>query len=372
MFFFTFPIIWSFAYFFYIFYILIIFSCILYFLPAIGVLVKNGLLKKNESFYYQTGFDFYWIFGTFLFFIFFANYTWSSPTLTSWFGNILFSSFQLKISYLIVFFFYCVLLVFSTSFYFSSKELYDFVIVSFNFFYWILFLFTSNNLFTFIFFIEILSTLVFLILITSTFSTTYFYNNLDLNLNNYFANNLPFFYLQTLIFFFWISLITSLNLFLFLILFYLKFLTLDWFVLEYVFFYLVTLNESKNTTFLIFIWFNLLFCLLLKCGLVPFYFWKPIFFKGVPLHVLFFYIFFFYFFLFLFIIYFLTTYVNELFFFFIFVNALLLMIGIFILFFILCEAFYLKSFFALSSIINTLFVMLALNGTVVSSILFLI
>src|SRR5438132_807957 len=39
-------------------------------------------------------------------------------------------------------------------------------------------------------------------LITSTFSTTYFYNNLDLNLNNYFSANTPFFYLQMLMYFF--------------------------------------------------------------------------------------------------------------------------------------------------------------------------
>ena len=114
--------------------------------------------------------------------------------------------------------------------------------------------------------------------------------------------------------------------------------------------------------FIIFIWFNLLFSIFLKCGLVPFYFWKPAFFKGMPLHSLFFYIVFFYFFIFIYFLYFFLIYLNEIFYFFTVINMLILCIGFFILLFILCEAFYLKAFLAMSSILNTLFVFLALNG----------
>jgi hypothetical protein len=85
----------------------------------------------------------------------------------------------------------------------------------------------TNDIFNLYVFIEILSTLITLLLITSTFSTTYFYNNLNLNLHNYFNNTTPFFFVQMLMYFFWISLISSLNLFFFLILFYIKFLTFD-------------------------------------------------------------------------------------------------------------------------------------------------
>jgi len=38
------------------------------------------------------------------------------------------------------------------------------------------------------------------------------------------------------------------------------------------------------------------------------------------------------------------------------------MAGVLLLMFILCEAYYLKTFLALSSILNTLFVFLALSG----------
>jgi hypothetical protein len=362
--------LWSFSFFFYYLYVLIISCIVLYMIPSLSNLSLFVKQKNNVNFEYLTGFDLFWVFSTIVFFFVTVNFTWCSYPISAWFGNLFFAHFQNKISYFVIFFFYLIIIVYSTTFYFSSKQTYDFIIIIFNFFYWILFLFFTNNLFTFIFFIEILSTLIFVLLVNSTFSTTYFYNNLDLSLNSYFSSNTPMFYLQTLMYFFWISLITSLNLFFFLILFYIKFLTFDMYLFEFVFYNLITLQSFKDLFSILLIWFNFLFCIFLKCGLVPFYFWKPMFFKGIPLHSLFFYIFFFYFFLFLFIIYFILTLSTEIFFFFIFINIVTLLIGFLMLLFILCEAYYLKAFFALSSIINTLFVFLALNGSEISYSLF--
>lgn len=168
--------------------------------------------------------------------------------------------------------------------------------------------------------------------------------------------------LLSFFFVFWISLISSLNLFVFLTLMYFRFYTFDWYMMEHVFTYLITLNDVKSVFALSLVWLNFLFCIFLKCGLVPFYFWKPIFFKGIPLHTLFFYITFFYFFLFYFFIYFLIIYFNELFYFNMFVNVLLLVLGLIILIFLVCESFYIKAFLAMSSILNTLLVFLTMNS----------
>jgi hypothetical protein len=363
MFFISYSILWSFNFFFYFVYVLVIFSLILYSIPSLKEIINYNKFKKTTTFDYLTGFDLYWIFLTPLFFFILISLSWSSCVISAWFGAVIFSSFQYKIIFLIIFIFYCMITLYSIAFYFSSKEIYDYIITCFNFFFWTLFMFTSNTIFTIIFFIEILSTLIYLLLITSTFSTTYFYNNLNMNLHNYFNLTTPFFFVQMLMYFFWISLISSLNLFFFLILFYLKFLTFDWFLFEFVFFYIINLSNFKDLFFIFFVWFNLLFSIFLKCGLVPFYFWKPIFFKGMPIHALLFYIGFFYFFIFLFFIYFFLNYVSEIFFFFLNINMCLLAVGFFILLFILCEAYYIKAFLAMSSIINTLFVFLALNGT---------
>lgn len=272
--------------------------------------------------------------------------------------------------FLVIFVFYLVLTVYCTSLYFSSKEIFDYIIVCFNFFFWVYFLFSANTVFTIIFFIEVISNLILLLLIASSFSTTYFFNNLSLNLHNYFNSTTPIFFVQMLMYFFWISLITSLNLFLFLILFYIKFTTFDFYFFEFIFFYIVNMDDVKDVFFIVLIWFNLLFCVFLKCGLVPFYFWKPVFFRGMPIHALFFYIIFFYFFILLFFIYFFMVCVNEVFYFFIVVNISMLIVGFFILLFILCEAYYVKAFLALSSILNTLFVFLAMCGSANTDVLF--
>jgi hypothetical protein len=282
--------------------------------------------------------------------------SWSGPSVLGWFGHILWTTLQLNLSYFVILSFTFIWVAYLSSLYYTSNEVYDYTITSYSFFTWILFLFYANNSFTVIFFIEIISTLIMLLIITSLFSSAYFYNNLYLERHSYFNQSTPFSFLQTIMFFFWISLVSSLNLFVFLTLMYFKFYTFDWFLLEHVFYYLVSLSDIKSLFSVSLIWLNFLFCIFLKCGLVPFYFWKPIFFKGIPMHTLFFYIVFFYFFLFYFFIYFLVVYFNELFYFNVFINILLLTLGLLILVFIICESFYIKAFLAMSSILNTLFV----------------
>lgn len=368
----NYSILWSITYFFIFFYNILIFSIIIYLVANIKDFVSYSNFANNNLFNYLTGLDLLYFFKTPLLILLLVNFSWISPSILIWFSHIIFTSFQFKITYLILGFFILVWLFYSISFYYSSQEIFDYTIVTYSFFIWIIFLFYSNNIFTVIFFIEILSTIITLLLITSTFSTTYFYNNLSLTSHNYFNQSTPFSFLQTLMFFFWISLISSLNLFVFLSLFYLKFLTFDWYILESIFFYVISLSDLKSLFFSSLVWFNFLFCIFLKCGLVPFFFWKPIFFKGMPLHSLFFYIVFFYFFIFYFFIYFFMVYLNELFYYNIFINLVLLIMGLIVLVFIICESYYIKSFLAMSSILNTLFVFLAMSSYTTIDYIFII
>ena len=215
MFFINPSLLWSFSFFFMHIYIITLFSIIIYSIPSIKEILLVSKFKNKKIFEYVTGFEIHWFLVTPLFLLFILISAWSSYPLTAWFGSLLVSSFQLKISYFITFFFFLILTTYTSSFYFSSKEPYDYLIVNYNFFFWIMFLFFSNTIFTIIFFIEITSTLIFLLIVTSTFSSTYFYNNLNLNLHNYFNQTTPFFFIQVLMYFFWISLISSLNLFFF-------------------------------------------------------------------------------------------------------------------------------------------------------------
>jgi hypothetical protein len=256
--------------------------------------------------------------------------------------------------------FWLYLLIFSSTSYFTSREIYDYVIVTLHFLYWVTLIFYSNTIFTVIFIIEVIGALIFLLVITSTFSSVFFYRNLNLNYGHLFQQSTPYTYLQSILYIFWISLVSSLNLFVFLLLFYYKILTLDWYVAEYVFLYFINTNTTRDIFALGVIWFVLLFSIFVKCGLAPLFIWKPTFFKGLPLYTLFFYITFFYSSFYLFIIHFLLSSLSEIFYFYVIFFWLLILVGLFFLFFMICETYYIKSFLAISSIINSLLVFLAL------------
>ena len=355
-------ILWSIFYFALNFYILLVFSGILYLIPNIIYFTSANKYQLTTKFFFINGPSASLLFYVPLVTLMLINLSWHSPELLVWFGHLIFSALQYKLTYLITLTFTLTLAVYLISVYFTSTEIYDYMIVIYNFFYFVLFLFATTNLLTFIFFVELLSTLVTLVLVTSLFSSIYSYNLTSSKEDIYFSNILPLSFLQTLLFFFWISLIASLNLFLFLIFFYLNIQTFDWFLLDSLFYNIVMYSSPSNIITLMVSWFILFFCILLKCGVVPFFFWKPTFFKGISLHALFFYITFYYYFLLLFLTIFLVSYVNDIFYYSSFVNYLVLMIGILFLFFILCESYYIKAFLALSSILNTLFIFLALSS----------
>ena len=185
-------------------YLLLIFCVITYLLSFSKTAIAHTQLKTSASFTFIVGIDFFAISFFFAALLFVTASAWNSPAQFAWFGNILFSALQLKIFYLALFFFVLVSAPYATSFYFTSKNSFDYPIVVFNFFYWTTLLFFSNNLFVFVFFLEILSTLILLLVITSVFSSNSFYNNLNLNLHHYFNSSTPLFFVQILIFFFWV------------------------------------------------------------------------------------------------------------------------------------------------------------------------
>lgn len=360
--------VWGLCFFFIAVYVVLWATVIFYTTPNIPQFIQGS----TSSYTYITGLANIALVLTPLLVLLFLLLSWSGPSVLAWYNHIIFTNWQYRLSYLVLFNFVIVLLSYSTSLYFSSNDVYDYYVVIFNFFFWMLFLFYVNNIFTFIFFIEIISTLIILLLTTSTFSSSYFYNLRNLSQHSYFHSTTPITFFKSILFFFWISLVGSLNLFVFLTFFYLQVLTFDWFLTEALVLYLLTVNNLKSLFTLLIVWLILIFCIFLKCGLVPFYFWKPVFFKGMTLHSLFFYIYFFYFNLLLFVTYFLLVYMNELLLVTVSINTLLLLFGIIAVFFILFESYYVKAFLALSSILNTLFLFLGLTSFHVVDLYFLL
>lgn len=372
MVFLTFSNMWSFSFFFCISYLLLIISLITYLLPIFQSFTKFTISTNKTYFSFINSFDMFWIIASFIFLLVILNNFWTGPTFSIWFGHLVITNFQWKITYLILTSFFLYTIVFNSTTYFTSREIYDYTIVTFHFLYWVNWIFYSNTIFTVIFIIEVIGALIFLLVITSTFSSTFFYRNLNLNYGHLFQQSTPYTYLQTILYIFWISLVSSLNLFVFLLLFYYKILTLDWYLTEYIFLYFITINTTKDIFLLGLIWFVLLFAIFVKCGLAPLFIWKPTFFKGLPIYTLFFYITFFYSLFYLFIINFLMSSLSEIFYFYVIFFWVLVLLGLFTLFFIICETYYIKAFLAVSSIINSLLVFLALASPHYIDVLFLI
>lgn len=352
--------VWAIFYFSHNIYLLFIFSITLYLLPNLTLFTGANNFSTNLSFTSQDGLDLLRLFTAPLFLLLLLHTTWSGPAITAWFSHIIFSNYQYKVTYLLALFFFTYLCGFLTSSHYSSTNVYDYTITIFNFFMWLLLTFFSNNIFTFIFFLELLSASITLLLVTSTFSSSYFYNSLSYSRHNYFQTSTPTALLQTLIFFFWITLVASLMLFLFLMVFYFKFLTFDWNLVDSIFTYLMMTSSLKSVFTTSFTWLLLLICIFIKCGIVPFYLWKPMFFKGMSITSLFFYVYIYYFSIFFYFTYIIFFYLNELFFTNVYLVIGFLIIATLGLASILFESFYLKSFLALSSILNSVLIFYAL------------
>lgn len=364
--------VWALCYFSHSVYILFVASAILYLLPNVADFSQANTFSRGGSFTSLEGQDLLKLVLTPLLLVFILHTTWSGPSLTAWFGHVVFSNFQFKITYVMYFFFASFLLGLSSTAHYSSMGSYDFTLVTLNFFFWVWLTFFSNNFFTFIFFIELLSASITLLLVTSTFSSSHFYNNVSYSKHSYFHTSTPTAFLQTLLFFFWVTLVSSLALFLFLLIFYFKMLSFDWNLTDVVFLYLLQVSSITHIFSISFSWLLLLICIFIKCGTVPFYFWKPTFFKGMTLTSLFFYVYIYYFGIFFYFTYVIFFYLNELFFFNLYIIVALVLVATLGLSVLLYESFYVKSFLALSSILNSVFIFFALCSHQSSDVLFLL
>ena len=370
MFFLTYSNLWSISVFLPLTYTIFVFSGLLYCAPTLKNQTYFAVTKSKSLFSKLNTFDLLPLMYSPLLILLLVLFMWSAPATSAWFGHIIFANYQLKMTYFVFSLFFFITYILLTTMYFTSREVYDYFIVLYNFFYWIVLLFMANTIFTTIFIIEVISAVIFLLIVTSTFTSNYFYRNLDLSFGNLFQNSTPYTFLQALIYYVWISLISALNLFIFILLLYIKLHTLDWFTLEHVFQYLTLVTSVKDLLGIGCAWLVFLLSIFIKSGIAPLYLYKPTFFKGLPFYTLAFYICFFYFFFFLFTIHLLNAYFAEIFYFYSFAITLLVLLGLFTLFFIICDSYYLKVFLAVSSILNSLFVFLALTSNHATSITF--
>lgn len=348
--------LWNTTFFFPIFYLLSIFSLALYFVPLVSFFISFDKFK-NQTTYVHINFETICAFLLLPSFIITALVlSWISPTTYVWFSQLTVSTTQRPITIFCLLAYVLLIYIYSANLIFNTKEIYDFMIILHNTLVWLFLLFYANNLFAIIFFIETLTSLTILVLITSTFSSSYSYDTANFPKSLYFQPLIPKEILNSLIYFFWMSLLSSLLLFLFLILFYTSTFALELSLAN------ICLNFTSTTalitqflaTSLVLMLFTI--TIFLKCGLVPLFIWKPTVFKGLTMHAIFFYICFYYHFLLIFLLRVLIVDIPEITWYNKTTLNVLLILGVFVLFFILLESYYLKSFLAMSSILNTLLI----------------
>ena len=370
----SFPIaynsLWALTYFSYLVYTFFITSTLVYILSNLYTYIMTNNFTTNNTFTSYNGTDLLKLLFTPTLFLLLVHTTWVGPSLTAWFGHLIFSNFQFKLTYVLYSFFTTYLIVLLSTHHTSSLNFFDFITTLLNFFMWVWVLSFSSNVFTFIFFLELLSATVTLLLVTSTFSSYHFYNNISFTKHSYFQISTPTAYLQTLMFFFWITLFASLALFLFLITFYLKFFTFDFSLISSIFTFLVLNSSLKSLLSVSLTWFMFLISISIKCGLLPFYLWKPSFFKGMTMISLFYYIYIYYFTVLFMFLYVVGNHFHELFTFYLSLTLVLVIIATVGLVSIVFESFYFKAFLALSSIFNSTLLLYALCGFQTIDLLF--
>jgi len=324
-------------------------------------LYKLILCKNNLTSFINLKFILYYIY-IILLINYFNNI---SPVFFFFFNHLYISNIYNYVCILTLLIFHVTVLLISSHQYSLNKMNYNVIIYLFLLKCWLDLLFLCTNLFTLVFIVELLSITLFILL-------SIFNNYKTINFNfNYITNFIieynyikPTYQFYSLILIFWISFVTSVNLFFYLIYFIYFINTFDLILIDYLILYLNSVSTKYNYIQLNFIFIGFIFTWFLKLGLVPFFFWKPNTFKGLTFIFLIIYILFFYFIFLVYSIYLFTFFFNELINYIYIFSILISYISLILLISFLFDVSNIKIFLAYSSILNTLliFVFLFFNN----------
>jgi NADH:ubiquinone oxidoreductase subunit 2 (subunit N) len=208
-------------------------------------------------------------------------------------------------------------------------------------------IFLSNNIFSFIFILELNTSIIFYKLVVSKL----WYQSLDKNkkLNKIKSKN----YINLIFYQFWITFFSTIMIFFFYINTNFIFGTTDWALVNFITFVENNINYFNKKILLILLSLIFLFSLFFKVGVAPFHLFKIEIYKSIPyLSILFYTTYYIVAFLF-FLLYLLSNLYLSLFFYIWFIFSLTLILGSIYIISLLFDVNFIKAFFAYSTIINT-------------------
>jgi hypothetical protein len=311
-------------------------------------MVKSTISKKNYNYIFIK------FMITLCFLLISQNYTYFGFYGCFWCNHLFLNNFIYKYIFfflkIVLFIFYIVYLLAITKVYFSTDYLYSIgVILVIS-----PLLFLSNNFFSFYFFLELIVCLTFFKFVVSRFwykSSLKFYKQ---SAAEKYKDYTPKMFTNALFFQYWISFFSSIMLLYFFIALESTFSSTEW----------TFLNLASNfvklpkSFYLYFYFFIIAF--FLKLGITPFHLYKVEIYKGLPYISLFIYTIIFFFIYFFFFVFLIINYFQV---FFSYYWISIVIVIIFGSLYVVCMLFdinFSKSFFAYSTIVNTLSFLLVL------------
>ena len=285
-------------------------------------------------------------------FLLFYLYIFKGFSISFWWNHFKVSNLSLYIILVLLLINYLFLVVANNTSVLNSfvKTDYIFALMNLNNFMPIIFL--ANTLFTFLFVLEFVSVIVFYKFIVSKVWSI----KENTNVNNFILfRNLPNYYLNMMFFQYWSTFFSSVLIVFSLISYIYMYNTTEWFFLNLLNMLSVQTGDlfinKLNSLILISV---LVFAFLIKIGFTPIHLYKVEVYKGLPFFAIFFYTTYYFLVYFLFFILFILIYFSSFSIYWFYILALIVVISFFFVISLLFGLNYLKSFFAYSTIVNSL------------------
>lgn len=266
---------------------------------------------------------------------------------TFWWNHLLLQNFNLYLIFTLFIINLCLLFIVNSISFNKINYSNDYFFALLNLTVLLPLIFLSNNIFSFIFILELNTSIIFYKLVVS--KLWYTSNDKNKKLNKIQSKS----YVNLIFYQFWITFFSTIMIFFFYINVNFLFGTTDWAVINFIVFIENNINYFNKKILLVFLSLMFLFSLFFKIGVAPFHLFKIEIYKSIPyLSILFYTTYYISTFLF-FLLYLLSNLYVSLFVYIWFIFSLLLIIGSVYIVSLLFDVNFIKAFFAYSTIINT-------------------
>ena len=299
-------------------------------------------ILKKQHFKIFINLNFFILLNLFILFFFLRG-----ENMTFWWNHLLLQNFNLYLIFILFFINLCLLFIINSISFNKINYSNDYFFALLNLTVLLPLIFLSNNIFSFIFILELNTSIIFYKLVVS--KLWYTSNEKDKKLNKIQSKS----YINLIFYQFWITFFSTIMIFFFYINVNFLFGTTDWSIVNFIVFLENNINYFNKKILLVFLSLIFLFSLFFKIGVAPFHLFKIEIYKSIPyLSILFYTTYYISTFLF-FLLYLLSNLYVSLFVYIWFIFSFLLIIGSIYIVSLLFDVNFIKAFFAYSTIINT-------------------